>query len=281
MTVFHLLNMTSGLTYGSEMTASDRSVLGHIADCMERMYGQDPVSTMEFANGLGRIPLAFSPDSSWCYGLSADVLGAVVEQASGMRFGEFLEKNIFEPLGMKDTGFWVPPEKQERLAKSYEAVEDGMIPYTGDYLAVSNAMKEPPAYEAGGAGLVSTIDDYGKFAQMLLNGGILDGTRILSEETVKYMTTGRLTADQQKALRDWSSLEGFTYSHLLRIMNHPEQAAGLARMGEYGWDGWLSCYFANFPQEQMSILLMQQKKDAGTISMTRKIRNVILSSGEV
>lgn len=278
MTILHLLNMTSGLSYGDDETRAGKETSAYIEQCCREMYGEKAVTTLEFASHLGTLPLAFEPDSSWRYGLSADVLGAVVEKVSGMRFGDFLKKNLFEPLGMEDTDFWVPKEKQARLATAYETIEEGgMIPYTGDNLMVSNKMEARPAFESGGAGLASTIDDYARFAQMLLNEGTLNGQRVLSKKSVRFMTGGRLTDVQQAAMRRWVGLEGFTYSHLMRRMVDAGQCAGLAVEGEYGWDGWLGCYFANLPKEKMTILLMQQKKDAGTITMTRKIRNVILA----
>ncbi len=281
MTALHLLNMTSGLTYGDDRTISGRAVSGLIEEAVQKLHTKEALSTVEFVNRLGRLPLAFEPDSSWQYGLSADVLGALIERISGVRFGEFLKINLFEPLGMRDTDFWVPAEKRERLAKSYESVEGGkMVLYTGDNLVVSNDMEKPPAYEAGGAGLVSTIDDYARFAQMLLQEGSFDGTQILSPHTVRFFTSGKLTAHQQEEMRRWVGLEGFTYSHLLRIMRRPEMAASLARAGEYGWDGWLGCYFANFPKERMTLLIMQQKKDSGTIPLTRKIRNILLADAK-
>lgn len=246
-------------------------------ECVKRLHTEQAVSTFELANHIGTIPLAFEPGTSWRYGLSADVLGAVIEVVSGMSFGEFLKQNIFEPLHMKDTAFWVPKEKQSRLSKVYETVEEGkMIPYTGDNLAISNGMEKSPVYEAGGAGLASTIDDYSRFARMLLNDGSFEGRQILQPETVRFLTSGALTKRQQREFHVMN-LEGFTYSHLMRIMADPGRAQGLSKMGEYGWDGWLGCYFANFPAEQMCILMMQQKKDAGTIPMTRKLRNVILA----
>ena len=278
MTVLDLLNMTSGLTYGDEQTKSGRMVLELTDECTRTIHTEHAVSTVEFANRLGALPLAFEPDSCWQYGFSADVLGAVIEQASGMRFGDFLRQNLFEPLGMKDTDFWVPENKQARLAKVYESTGGKkMRLYTGENLSVSNRMDARPAFEAGGAGLASTIDDYARFAQMLLNGGTLDEEQILSPAVTEYFTDGMLTDAQQAAFRGWVGMEGFTYSHLLRIMRDPRQAAGLAKAGEYGWDGWLGCYFANFPQQRLTLLLMQQKKDAGTIPMTRKIRNILLS----
>lgn len=276
VTVLNLLNMTSGLTYGDEKTMAGKMTLSYIDECIERLHTPQAVTTVEFAEHLSTIPLDFVPDTSWRYGLSADVLGAVIEKASGMQFGEFMEKNIFEPLGMKDTGFWVPKEKQERLAQAYELADGPMKLYTGDNLAVSNRLETPPAFESGGAGLVSTIDDYAKFAQMLLGGGILDGVRVMNQATVDYFTDGGLTPDQQKSYRAWVGLEGFTYSHLMRILKHPEMAAYLGSRGEYGWDGWLGCYFTNLPEKDATILLMQQRRDSGTIPMTRKVRNVIL-----
>lgn len=276
--VLHLLNMTSGLTYGEEPTPEGRQVLRLIDSCMALLHTDRCVSTVEFANALGQIPLAFAPDSSWCYGFSADVLGAVIEEVSGMRFGAFLEENLFKPLNMKDTGFYVPDETYSRLAAAYETAEDASLRrYDGDYLMIRNQADAPPRYESGGAGLLSTIDDYARFAQMLLNGGSLDGTRILSPRTVQYLTSGELTPPQQAAMRRFGGHEGYTYSHLLRRLIDPGQACLMSEAGEYGWAGWLGCYFANIPGQNMTVLLMQQKKGAGTSALTRKIRNVLSS----
>ena len=143
---------------------------------------------------------------------SADVLGAVIEVVSGKRLSEFMKEEIFEPLGMKDTAFWVPKEKQGRLAKSYETVEKEnggkeLVLYTGDNLAVRNDMAVPPAYKAGGAGLVSTLDDYSRFAAMLLNEGSLDGVQILKPKTVEFFRSGELLPAPSRILSgtglDW------------------------------------------------------------------------------
>lgn len=282
VTVLHLLNMTSGLSYGDAESTAGRMVASYLEECVEKLGTEEEVGTVEFADHLGTLPLAFEPDSSWRYGLSADVLGAVVEKVSGMRFGEFLKQNFFEPLEMPDTGFWVPQEKQERLARVYETAGPGkMTLYTGDHLIIQNSMAHQPAYEAGGAGLVSTIDDYARFAQMLLNGGSYGGRQILAPQTVRYLTGGGLANAQQAAFfRKWVGLEGHTYTHLLRRVTDPGQCAILARADEYGWDGWLGCYMANFPHEQMTVLLMMQKRDAGTLPLTRRLRNVLLADIE-
>lgn len=278
LTVHHLLNMSSGLTYGEEETKAGGMTQQYIQECMEKLDTPQAVTTEEFASHMGSIPLSFEPDSSWHYGLSADILGAVIEKVSGMRFGEFLETCLFAPLGMKDTGFWVPKQKQSRLADAYESVGNGkMAPYRGNHLMISYRMDKPPAFESGGAGLVSTIDDYARFAQMLLNGGSLEGVRVMSERTARFFTAGKLLPVQQKTMEQWTGLEGYTYSHLMRRCIDPGRTSGLSCEGEYGWDSYLGSYFANFPGEDMTLLIMQQKKDAGTIPLVRKLRNVLLS----
>ena len=276
MTVFQLLNMTSGLTYGDDVTVAGRMTTDYIEECVRRLHTDEAVSTVELANHLGTLPLSFVPGTSWQYGLSADVLGAVIEVASGMRFGDFLESRIFRPLGMQETGIYVPGEKQGRLACSYEQTET-MKRDTGDNLAISNAMASNPAFESGGAGLVSTLDDYARFGKMLQNGGALNGVRVLSRAGVHFLTTGGLTHRQNQELWRIFGLQGFTYSNLMRIADRPQMCCMLAGDGEYGWDGWLGCYFANLPKEKITIVLMQQRKDSGTIPLTRRLRNVALA----
>ena len=279
--IHDLLNMTSGMIYPEEGTASGLLVNKVFDEALGRLGTQQEMTTMEIAKKLAACPLAHVPGESWHYGTSADILGAVVEAVTGERFGEFLRKEIFEPLGMKDTAFWVPAEKQNRLAAAYETItgEDGsrsLVRYKGDNLAVRCDMSSEPAFEAGGAGLVSTLDDYMRFARMLLMEGEEAGARILQPRTVRFMTGGRLMKCQQKAFEKWTGLEGFTYANLMRICRNPSQSCGFAQKGEYGWDGWLGAYFANFPKERLTILMGIQKVNAGTFTLTRKLRNLIL-----
>lgn len=280
--IHDLLCMTSGLSYPDELTEAGRASGKVFDEAVARLGSENPMTTMELVNRLAEGPLAFAPGSLWQYGTSADVLGAVIEAVSGKKFSEFLKEEIFLPLGMEDTAFWVPKEKQNRLAVTYETVtEDGdkkMIRYTGHNLAINNAMDKAPAYEAGGAGIVSTLDDYMKFAQMLLNGGSYGSAQILQEKTVRYLTEGRLLPHQDAELQHWIGLDGFTYSNLMRRCVEPERHKNLCAYGEYGWDGWLGMYFANFPKEKLTILIGTQKKDAGTFSLTRKIRNIALGA---
>ena len=277
-----LLNMTSGLVYPDEGTEAGRATDQIFEEACSRLHGESPMTTRELADKLASCPLAFTPGSSWAYGTSADVLGAVIEVVSGKRLSKFMQEEIFEPLGMKDTAFWVPKEKQSRLARAYETVEKGsggkeLVLYTGDNLAICNDMAKPPAYEAGGAGLASTLDDYSRFAAMLLNEGSLDGVQILKPKTVEFFRSGELLPAQQNSFRNWVGLEGYSYGNLMRVCKNPSQSGMMTRKGEYGWDGWLGMYFANFPEEKMTILMGTQKRNGGTFGLTRKLRNVVLS----
>ena len=276
VTVYHLLSMTGGLTYGGNSSAAEYAAGNVFEEVHKRLDTEHPVTTLEFADRIGKCPLEFQPGERWKYGVSADILAAVVEKASSMKYGEFLKKELFEPLGMKDTGFFVPGEKLDRLAVTYEQTDGEIKEYRENSLGIRFAMDVPPAYEAGGAGLVSTIDDYSRFASMLLNKGNFHGKQILKPGTVEYMTSRRLTGCQQDWFDKWWEMNGYSYGNLMRVMTDSWKAPFAASEGEYGWDGWLGCYFANLPKENMTILMMMQKKDAGTFDLTRKLRNVML-----
>ncbi len=280
MTIQNLLNMTSGLVYPGENNPAEVRNDRLMEEIKEKLLTDQALGTVEIANRAGQLPLAFMPGESWQYGLSADVLGAVVEVASGMRYGEFLTKRIFEPLEMKDTAFYVEADKRERLAKVYRGTESGLTEETGCHLGVQNKMELPPAFESGGAGLCSTINDYAKFTQMLLGHGTYRGVRILSPRTVKYMTTAHILPVQQRGMDTWESLAGYSYGNLMRIMTTPEEAVYIGSKGEYGWDGWLGTYMMNDPADDLTLLVMQQKCDSGITTYTRRMRNVMFAALE-
>ncbi|AIQ47304.1 beta-lactamase [Paenibacillus sp. FSL R7-0273] len=273
-----LLNMTSGLVYGGPGPAGQYTET-LIQELGSRLHGANPMTTMEFTDRLGQGPLAFEPGSSWQYGTSSDVLGAVVEAVSGKRYGEFLQTEIFGPLGMTDTRFWLTDEQRSRLARTYQDNgEGGLKRYADSPLGVNHHFDRDPAFESGGAGLASTIDDAAKFTTMLLNNGSIDGYQLLKPKTVQYMTSPGLTPPQQKGFALWHLRCGHSYGNLMRIMTEPGQAGNIGSKGEYGWQGWLGTYFANSPQDALTILFMVQKKDAGTLPITRKLRNIVFSS---
>ncbi len=275
MEIRDLLSMTSGLPYGGGPSVPEQQAQAVFDEANTKLHTDQEIGTVEMANRLGRNLLMFHPGEKFMYGTSADVLGAVIEVVSGMRFGEFLRKEIFEPLHMIDTDFWVPGSKQYRLAKVYV---NGRVPeeYDHDHLTIQHGMDQPPRYEAGGAGLASTIDDYRRFAMMLMNGGVYKGVRVLSPKTVEYMTTHHLTPQQQPYLEQtWPNLAGYSYGNLMRVLTDPGEAVYEGFEGEYGWDGWLGTYFFNAPKEKLIMILMYQLSDAGTTRLTRVLRNLL------
>lgn len=278
VTIKDCLSMTSGLTYNCDPDPASRDAALVYEELDQRLYSDNPMTTMEMALKMGQGRLAFQPGEGWRYGTSADILGAVVETASGVRFGEFLKREFFEPLNMVDTDFRLDVSKRNRLTKVYEATADGFVEYHGNHLGICNHMDADIRFESGGAGLVSTIPDYTHFAQMLMNKGTYRGRTYLAPATVAYMTGCRLDSHQQVMMRGWESLAGYSYGNLMRVMTEPSLAVMNVSPGEYGWDGWLGPYFANMPYDNTTFLMMVQLRDAGTFTLTRKLRNVLAAA---
>ncbi|WP_044086508.1 serine hydrolase domain-containing protein [Bifidobacterium bombi] len=281
MTIKNLLTMTSGLPYPDPTCDAGRYAAQVFAEVDRRLHTDNPMGTVELANRLGEGPLRFQPGTQWMYGTSADVLGAVVEVASGMRFGDFLRTQIFEPLGMNDTAFYVPERKLPRLAAVYDNPHDPMERVNADaplheirtdHLGVEYVPLNDPAYQAGGAGLKSTLDDYARFGRMLLNDGEFNGERIMQPATARFMHEPTATPEGY-----WDKAHGQCYNNLVRVVEHPGMSDMLCHVGEYGWDGWLGTFFSNDPATDSTILLMYQITNAGTTSFTRKVRNIVVS----
>ncbi len=269
--IMELMSMTSGLCYPDADPAGQYAARVFEEDHRQILSGGG-MDTLTFCNRLGEQPLAFDPGTHWRYGTGADVLGAVIEAASGKRFGEFLREELLEPLGMEDTAFYVPEGKRERLVTCYRRTPEGLVPFRDLHLAVG-VYDRPPAFESGGAGLVSTLDDYAAFAGMLMNGGTWKGKRILSEAAVRHMTAPHLRADVRKDL--WDSLGGYNYGCLVRVCDRPGECGHFASRGEYGWDGWLGTYFINLPEEKITFLMNINSPDTGTSAAARKCRNIL------
>ncbi|NEG89931.1 serine hydrolase [Bifidobacterium aerophilum] len=282
LTVKDLLTMTSGLPYPDPQFEAGRLVAKVYDELNDRLHGPDPMGTVELANRLGACPLRFQPGRHWMYGTSADVVGAIVEVVSGKRFGDFLHDEIFAPLGMGDTAFYVPQDKLDRLAAVYDSPDFPIDPanmggplreIVTDHLGVPYAATSDPAYQAGGAGLRSTVDDYARFAQMLLNGGELDGVRILQPLTVRMMTSGALFARHYPDFEDWQP--GCSYNTFMRVVEEPGKSIMVSHKGEYGWDGWLGTYFVNDPQADSTFLFNIQLTNIGTSPLVRKLKNIV------
>lgn len=260
VTIKQLMDMTSGCCYpdtsfpaGAEM----QRVYDRMAQDVE---AGKPWNTMTLAEEIGRQPLAFHPGEGWLYGTSADVLGAVIEKKTEKRFGEFLREELFEPLGMKDTDFYCPEDKQYRFAENYQWDEQAqtLVPCLWQHLGLTYLAKKKPAFESGGAGLCSTADDYAAFAEMLLNMGVYNGRRILSENAVRYMTSPAITAAQRQFF-NWEQHTGFSYGSLMRVAVDENAAGPSTHNGEYGWDGWLGPHFANDPESGCTFLYFIQR----------------------
>jgi CubicO group peptidase (beta-lactamase class C family) len=210
----------------------------------------------EWLRRLGELPLMYQPGERWLYNTGADVLGPLIARATDQPFEAFLRERIFDPLGMRDTAFSVAPEQSARFATSY------MTDFqTGERIAfdppVGGQWNQPPAFPSGAAGLVSTVDDYLQFGQMLLNKGMLGGQRILSRPSVEVMTSDQLTPEQ-KAVS--GMVPGFFDRHgwgfLMSVVTRRQEV--YEPVGQFGWDGGLGTAWHADPSEDMQTMLMTQ-----------------------
>jgi CubicO group peptidase (beta-lactamase class C family) len=202
-----------------------------------------------YCRRLARLPLHFQPGTAWEYGPATDVLGRVVEVASGMRFDRFLAERIFRPLEMNDTFFYVPDEKLGRLATLHEPVAPKGIRVSRP----ARDMRGSQVFFAGAGGLFSTIDDYWRFCQMLLNGGSFNGGRLLSRKTVELMTSNQIGN-----LPLWPDLAGYRFGLGFRVLADVGKSAQPGSIGSYGWGGAFGTYFFIDPKEETIGILMVQ-----------------------
>ncbi len=268
-----LLGMCGGLTYDGP-DESGQQIVALMKEVQEKRETPAELSTVEIANRIGGIPLAYQPGTRTRYSVSADVMGAVIEMAAGEPLSAFLKREFFDPLGMKDTGFCFREDQKERIPTVYTKTAGKLVKLIPEKFGVTDFFREP-AFASGGGGLVSTIDDYARFCTMLLNMGELDGRRILSPESVRFLMSPQ--HGEEKEFEILHELSGTAYGKFMRHMVSPGKFPGFARMDEYGWDGWLGTYMANFPHEDMTILIMTQVADGRIPAMHRRIRNVILA----
>ncbi len=268
MTIRDLLTHTSGLTYGF---MRDTPV-----DAIYRDQQVEESSDLEeMIEKLSDIPLLFTPGSRWSYSVATDVCGYLVQKISDTPFDEFLCEQIFEPLGMDDTDFHVPEEKVHRLAANYEHTDDdGMrlvdSPESSIYL-------KKRGLHSGGGGLVSTIHDYFRFGQMLLNKGEFEGVRILGRKTLELMTSnhlpnnGDLTSMGQAVFSE-TPYDGIGFGLGFSVMLNPATAQILGSPGEFAWGGAASTYFWADPEEDMLVILLTQLLPSSSYPIRRELR---------
>jgi CubicO group peptidase (beta-lactamase class C family) len=247
MTVRELMSHTGGLTYGifAQSPVDEMYVDAGLLDTT--------VPLSEFVSRLGKIPLKSQPGSKWEYSVSVDVQGYLVEKLAGQSFGSFLDERIFEPLGMNDTDFYVPEEKAGRFAQVYGYGPNGeLVP--GEGFPDANFMIDP-VFEGGGGGLVSSTMDYMRFSQMLLNGGELDGVRILAPLTVDLMHR-----DQTPKAVNGGVLgaRGTSFGLDFAVIDDPVEAESYS-VGEYYWGGAAGTWFWIDPVENLVFVGMIQQ----------------------
>jgi CubicO group peptidase (beta-lactamase class C family) len=257
ITVEDLFTHRAGLAYGF-------TSIGPIAYAHQRALGDVLTNDMgpdAWLAALGALPLSYPPGERFHYSHATDVLGFLVGRVAGMDFRDFLFKRIFEPLGMVDTDFWVPPAKRGRLAKMYRMKDD----QSGLEIAPFPLVDAPPAFCGGGGGLISDLDDYLKFARMLLGDGEVDGVRLLKPETVALMRANRLSDAQREipfmGIPFWAG-QGFGLG--LSVITDVEKQAwmGAGSNGAFGWPGAFGTWWRGDQAEDMIMIYLIQNSMA-------------------
>ena len=250
ITILDLLRHTSGFNY--EGPRDEKGELFYQRLELNGAGGAEfPLS--EFVKRLAQVPLVYQPGTKWDYSLSMDVLGRLVEVVSGQTLDQFYADRILKPLHMDDTAFYVPEQKWGRLVTMYTLNPDGTIKRAPD--AMQEGARKKPALLMGGAGLMSTAMDYARFVQMLVNGGELDGVRILSSRTVELMRSDVL-GDMSRVSGVLPS--GYGFGLTFAVNRGPAQTASIVSKGEYNWAGAAGTTFWIDPQERMTGVMMIQ-----------------------
>ncbi len=300
VTIRDLLTHTSGLTYSwagegpVHQIYRKNNIRPYFFGTLDAELNKFPGNTCQFAAAAAAAPLLHNPGEKWSYGINMDVLGCVVEVVSGMSFADYLEKNIFKPLGMKSTGFSVKPNEKDSFTSLYTSgiySRDGEIvgPLGADYYDVefSKSLRSIDSHDKspyldsssklydGGSGLVSTIDDYSVFSEMLLNGGELNGVRVLSNASVDLMSRNHL--DMSEILSDFG-LSGMGFGLTLGVVEDAGLAGAYSSDGEYFWGGAASTVFWIDPKENITAVLMTQFMPSDKYPLREDLRALLYSS---
>ncbi|MCY4021182.1 MAG: serine hydrolase [Chloroflexi bacterium] len=257
MTVHHLLTHTAGLSYGFYYDTP--------IDDMYRasIFRSETASLEEKILGMANLPLRHQPGAAWNYSIATDVCGYLVQVLADMPFEDFLRRQIFDPLGMVDTGFHVPADKLDRFAKLYQhRPSDGSFrEYEGAPNIPAHDYSKPANSPSGGGGLVSTIDDYWRFAKMLLNRGQSKEARILGRKTLAYMTLNHLPQELLPIAIGPKAIGGRGFGLGFDVVLDPAQTGVINSAGAYGWSGAAATNFWVDPQERIVGIIMTQLMD--------------------
>ena len=272
-----LLTHMSGLTYGLQNRNNiDAAYRENNFD-----FARDHLDSDAFIEKLSKLPLEFAPGTGWNYSVSTDVLGVAVERISGMRLGDYFEKHIFAPLGMTDTHFGVAEGQSERLVDAY-AYQPGHAPKMINAGATSK-LNEPGAFDSCGGGLIGTIADYHRFSTMLLNGGELDGARIVSPKTIRLMRTNHLPnnadlTEMSSSLFSEANNAGTGFGLGFAMVIDPSKTLMPSSEGEFYWGGAYSTAFFVDPVERITMVFMTQVYPSSTYPIRRQLKTLIYSA---
>ena len=274
LTVKHLLTHTSGLTYGF--------MNSHPVDAMYRnasIGGDRQGSTLEdMIDDLAGIPITFTPGSRWNYSVATDVCGYLVQLFSDTDLDVFVRERITEPLEMNDAGYQVRSSSKDKFAACYRYKRGGGFELQDD--PTTSPYHQRPTFLSGGGGMVATVDDYGRFAQMLLNRGELDGHRILGRKTVEYMATNHMPGNVDLAAMGQpvfseTSYHGIGFGLGFSVVLDPAAAGVLDSPGEFAWGGAASTYFWVDPLEDMTVVFLTQLLPSSTHPIRRELKTLI------
>jgi CubicO group peptidase (beta-lactamase class C family) len=263
MTVADLLAHTAGFGYG----ADPQSIVDQLYAQVRLFRRTGTIADM--VRELGKLPLKFHPGERWEYGIAHDVLGRLLEVAAGVSFDRLLHERLFEPLGMHDTGFEVPAGQVDRLAVVYRPASSGAIEECGP--EDTQRFLAPVTFFAGGEGLISTMDDFVRFAQMLLERGALDGKRYLSRKSVELMTRNHLTPAQRTSM----FVPGYGFGLGFGVLVDPAAHRNLGSVGEFGWAGQANTYLWVDPVENFCAVLFAQFDPSSHYTVAREFKALL------
>jgi CubicO group peptidase (beta-lactamase class C family) len=277
MQVVDLLRHTSGLTYGFQNRTNIDAA--YRKQNLDAIFGELDLDGM--IQALARLPLEFSPGEAWNYSVSTDVVGYLVQKLSGKPLAEALKERIFDPLRMHDTGFHVRDEQRSRFAACYEALPGGGKRLQDD--PTTSPFLGAPKLVSGGGGLVSTAADYMRFARLLLNGGELDGARILAPKTIRLMASNHLPGGADltqvsRSLFSESTNAGIGFGLGFAVVFDPPKTLIPCSMGEFYWGGMASTAFWVDPVEEVTAVFMTQLIPSSTYAVRRELRTLTYSA---
>lgn len=252
----HLLTMTSGFTYFGNKNKTQIETGKLLQKVFQKKADGTYYSLEETMKELSHIPLMFEPGTSWKYGVSLDVMGAVIEKVSGKSFREFMKENIFEPIGMKDTDFYLLDATRKTFVNqwSYENDKNTLVKWS-EFKQLMQTIDKPPTASFGGSGIFTTAKDYSKFLNVLLDGKTIEGKEIIKKEYLDLMKKDQLSFFGVQKDFKWTLTEGYSYGFGVRVRVNNEQWPQ-TEVGEFGWDGLLGSTGLVDPKQNLTMCLM-------------------------